>query len=163
MKSEIVGFVFKCINFSIFSGIAYYLFRVYFIPSIKTRIQEQEKKHHQQHDHEQGLEQEALVIESRIQAQKKHAEYLIHQANAWSDKVDQWHKHREQERKRCKMLALERVKKVQGGMKQEYLMKAIIPGALAQLKHESMRYYENTMHVHAAFDTITRTLERKLS
>lgn len=163
MKSEIVGFVFKCINFSIFSGVAYYLFRVYFVPLIRTRIQEHEKKQHLQRNHERELEQEALVIESRIHTQKQHAEYLIRQVSAWSDKVDQWHEAREQERKRCKILALERIQKVQAGMKQEYFMKAIIPGALTQLRHESVRYYDNATHVHAAFNSIMHTLERKLS
>lgn len=130
--NTIISYLFRIVNFIVFIGLMYYLFKKYLLGSIEDSMSEQEA-------YENGLKQQAGSFESRLHELKVEKESLKNHCALLTSKVTRWEQHfnlelekREQEKEQL-LLAINKNREKQNAfLSQHKLLEQTLPTALAQ-------------------------------
>lgn len=162
MLTEHVFFAlfFKFLNCALFFALLYYVFRRYFLESIKQGIASKKRYSQELDNNYHVLREQQEKITQEIAAQAHESEYLLSKIKNWHESVAQ----EENQKRKLNDYYHEQKKKLEK-IQQEYLyFKAVslmvLPEAVAKARHDLQRDFEDTKTNHAFVNDIITQLQK---
>ncbi len=138
---NIVGIVFRVINFGVLIGLAVYFFKKHALPIIKQQIADKQAFIVSLHNQEQMLEQEKEEVTKRIIEDEQQWMHLKDTFDQWRTTVSQVYAEHEKERQQRIRTLQDRAENRMQQVTSMRLSVRVFPQALEQAGAELQKYY----------------------
>lgn len=146
--------VFRCINFGVLIGIAWYCFNYYGLPSIRQALAEYYTYFEDLLNAHYNLQREQRIVEQAITDNRKEQDKLKERLMRWKASVEAHNKQlfvqKEERKKKLKEHLLEQQKRIN----QHRIFKIALSQSLAESRNVLIKMVDNKNVQHKIFDSI---------
>ncbi len=162
IMTDVVTFVFNCLNVGIFCGVAYYIFTTNAKPQILKKLHEKEEEKKQQHVQIQKLELDITQTQQLNYDKAEQERDLLNKVHRWQKSVVAFDKTIDIEREHCKKLVHQRIEHKQQELERHYSIVQVLPQVVATLKHDAKKHFAQVENMRQYDAAIIEFLEKSI-